>query len=150
MIIRKATQKDLNIIQQLNNELFELELEHFDTYLTKNWPLSKQGYDFFENAITNDLVLVAQIDDNVIGYLHASKADIPYYDFEIAELCNMCITKTYRKQGIGKKLYDEFVSYYNSQSVNHFIVTASYKNESAQAFYKKLGFKPANITYINF
>ncbi len=78
------------------------------------------------------------------------ESNIPYYNFKIAELCNMCVDSNYRKQGIGNALYKEFEKFYNNQGITHFIVTVSFKNESAKAFYKQMGFEEANSTFIKF
>ena len=150
MNIRRATLKDLQRIQELNNELFELELENFDKYLIKGWPLSSEGKAYFENAIKNNFVIVAEIDNKVVGYLLGEESDIPYYDFKIAELCNMCIDSNYRRLGIGNALYKEFERFYKEQGITHFMVTASFKNENAKNFYKKMGFDEANSTFTKF
>lgn len=150
MIIRRAEIADLKRIQELNNELFELELASFDKYLIKDWPLSKEGTEYFKNAIEENFVIVAEKDNRVVGYLLGEENDIPYYDFKIAELCNMCIDNNYRKQGIGHMLYKEFEKFYRDKGITHFMVTASFKNESAKAFYKKMGFNEANLTFIKF
>lgn len=150
MIIRKAELKDLQKVQELNNQLFELEIENYDKYLVKDWPLSNQGKKYFEDAINSSFVVVAEIENSIVGYLLAEEIDIPYYNFKIAELCNMCIDINYRKNGIGCALYKEFENHYKNQGINHFMVTASFKNESAKAFYKKMGFTEANTTLIKF
>ena len=150
MKVRRAELKDLSVIQRLNNQLFELELKNFDSYLTKEWPLSNEGKIYFENSINNDFVAVVEIDDEVVGYILGAVADIPYYSFNVAELCNMCVDSKYRNRGIGRMLYDYFVEYYKSVGINHFIVTASFKNDNAKAFYKKMGFEEANITFTKF
>ena len=152
MKIRKAKIEDLQAIQNLNNQLFGLELENFDKYLIKNWPLSQAGKEYFENAIKNDCVLVAEdtVRGGIVGYLLGSVTEIPYYDFKIAELCNMCVDKSFRKSGIGTKLFEAFEKYYKKLGITHFIVTASFKNESAKRFYKKIGFEEANLTLIKF
>jgi len=150
MLVRKAELKDLQRIQELNNQLFELELANFDKYLIKDWPLSKEGKEYFENAIKDSFVIVAEIDNKVVGYLLGEVSDIPYYDFKIAELCNMCIDSNYRKQGIGNALYKEFERTFREQGITHFTVTASFKNENAKSFYKKMGFEEANSTFTKF
>ena len=150
LLIRKATQKDLLLIQKLNNQLFELELATFDKYLIKDWPLTKQGREYFENSINEDYVIVAELNHKVVGYLLGECADKSYYPFKIAELCNMCIDKDYRKQGIGNFLFHQFENDFKAKGINHFIVTASFKNENAIAFYKKMGFESTNITLAKF
>ena len=52
----------------------------------------------------------------------------------------MCVDENYRKQGIGRALYENFEIYYKSKNIDKFMVTASFKNESAKNFYKKMGF----------
>lgn len=43
MLVRKAELKDLQRIQELNNQLFELELANFDKYLIKDWHCQKKA-----------------------------------------------------------------------------------------------------------
>ena len=150
MKIRKALIKDLQRIQELNNKLFDLELAKFDSHLIKNWPLSDEGAIYFKNAILNSFVIVAEIDNKVVGYLLGEESSIPYYDFKIAELCNMCIDENYRGRGIGNALYQEFENYFKERGITRFIVTASFKNENAKAFYRKMGFEEANSTLTKF
>lgn len=62
----------------------------------------------------------------------------------------MCVDKNFRRKGLGDLLYKEFEKFYKEKGITHFIVTASFKNESAKAFYKKMGFEEANTTYVKF
>ena len=148
MEYRNATLSDLKSVQNLNNELFELEYKYFDKNVIKNWPLSKAGKIYFENAIKNNCVIVAEDDKKIVGYILGEIRKVPYYAFKTAELCNMCVTSSYRGQGIGKRLVEEFETNFIQQGITNFIVTASYKNNYAKEFYKKLGFNESNITYI--
>ena len=148
--IRRADLRDLRRIQELNNELFELELANFDKYLIKDWPLSDAGQEYFEDAIRNDYVIVAEKDNRVVGYLLACENNIPYYSFKIVELCNMCVESSCRKQGVGNALYRVFERHFKSKGINNFTVTASFLNENAKAFYEKMGFVKANIKFTKF
>ena len=148
MLVRRAELKDLKRIQELNNDLFELEIANFDKFLTRGWPLSDEGRVYFENAIRENFVVVAEIDDEIVGYLLGEEVSIPYYNFKIAELCNMCVDSRFRKQGIGKALYIEFEKFFNEKGISHFIVTASFKNENAKAFYKRMGFEESNSSFL--
>lgn len=47
LIIRRATIDDLEIVQNLNNSLFELEKENYDPTLVTNWPLTVEGRKYF-------------------------------------------------------------------------------------------------------
>ena len=113
MIIRKANIDDLYEIQKLNKELFELEFKNFDSTLIADWPLTQEGKEYFEKAIKNDIVLVACVDQEVVGYLTGSlNSQYSYNNIVQAELDNMCIMNEYRKLGIGSKLFEEFKKEY--------------------------------------
>jgi hypothetical protein len=59
--IEKATMENLPDIQNLNNKLFELELQNFDPNLIPDWPLSDAGKKYFTDMIENNFVLVAKL-----------------------------------------------------------------------------------------
>lgn len=69
IIVRKAKLEDLNVIQNLNNQLFKLEKENYDSTLVQDWPLSEDGKQYFEDLIINHYVIVAIKDEAIVGYL---------------------------------------------------------------------------------
>ena len=147
LIIRKATLNDLNNIQELNNKLFDLEIDNYDDTLVKNWALSNDGRLYFEDLINNCFVIVAEINNEIIGYLAGSINDKGAYEkIRYGEINNMYINENYRGLNIGKKLINEFKNYCVNNDINNLIVTASYKNNNAINFYKKNGFKEFNLT----
>ena len=79
-IIRIATINDLPFIQDLNNELFNLELQNYDNTLVKGWALSNEGKEYFEDLISNHYVIVALLNDMIVGYLAGSINDKGSYD----------------------------------------------------------------------
>lgn len=109
LIIRNAAINDLLDIQKLNKILFELEYNNFDSTLNTSWPMSNEGEKYFKSAINNDVVLVAVLDDKIVGYLVGSLNTGYSYNKNIqAELDNICILEKYRKLGIGKQLFLKF------------------------------------------
>ncbi len=145
--IRRANIDDLLHIQKLNKELFELEYNNFDKTLLENWPLTQEGKEYFENAIKNDIVLIACINEKIIGYLAGTLNSQYSYNNNIqAELDNMCIMNEYRKLGIGSKLFEEFKKICKENKINEIKVVASYNNLNAIEFYKRNGFKEAELT----
>lgn len=145
--IRKATINDLKNIQELNNKLFNLERDNFDPTLVRNWPLTKEGELYFEDLIKNNYVIVAILNEEIIGYLAGSINEKGSYE-EIAygEINNMYINENNRGLGIGKKLIDNFKKYCKENNINNIKVEASAKNKNALNFYKKNGFEDFNIT----
>ena len=147
VIIRKATIEDLSIIQNLNNNLFSLEKENYDPTLVLNWPLTEEGKKYFKNLILNNYVIVALLNEEIVGYLAGSIEEKgSYEEIQYGEINNMFINDTYRGYGIGKKLINSFKTYCIDNNIKHLKVTASYKNKDAIAFYNKNGFKEFNLT----
>ena len=147
LIIRKATIEDLNDITNLNNKLFKLEKENYDNTLVENWPLSEDGNEYFEDLIINQYVIVATINNKVIGYLAGSINEKgSYKEVQYGEINNMFIDEKYRKYGIGKKLINEFKDYCKDNKIYNIKVEASYKNKGAIEFYHKNGFNEFNLT----
>jgi len=147
IIIRKANIEDLIKVQELNNNLFELEFNNFDDTLKVGWPFEKEGKEYFENMIKNNIVFVAEVEEKIVGYLAGSICEQTSYITEtFAELDNMCIDDEYRRLGIGTLLMDEFKEYCKENKVQNIKVTASAKNSRAIQFYMKNGFEDYNIT----
>jgi len=147
VIIRKATLNDLFEIQNLNNLLFKLEKENFDPTLVENWPLSDEGKEYFKKLIEEEHVIVAVINNQIVGYLAGSINEKgSYEEIQYGEVNNMFIKSECRGYGVGKLLINDFKKYCISNGIKNLIVTASAKNISAIDFYRKNGFKEFNIT----
>ena len=146
--IRKATIEDLKAIQELNYKLFELEYNNFDPALNMNWTFSKIGENYFKKSIENATVWVAVDNNKVIGYLVGRIEKMPAYTTKsLAELDNFYIDEEYRRQGIGKRLVEEFKKYGINKGIEEIKVTASAKNTNAKAFYQNNGFDEFEVTY---
>lgn len=147
--IRKANINDLIHIQNLNNSLFNLEYNNYDSTLKLGWPFEKDGEEYFIDRIKNNLVFVAEIDEKIVGYLAGSVLEEMSYTIEtFAELDNMCIDTNYRGYGIGSKLIDEFKNYCKNLGIENIKVTAYAQNKQAINFYMKNGFQDYNTTLI--
>lgn len=147
---RKATIKDLEIIQNLNNGLLKYEMKMGLDCYRNDWSLSKTSAEYFKDLIENQFVLVAELEkEGVIGYLAGSiyKDDtFSYYDGKTAELENMFICEQFRKFGIGSKLVDFFINWCKANNAKRVFVTATLGNDNTINFYRKNGFKDLNIT----
>ena len=147
IVIRKANINDLYDVQKLNNELFKIECENYDNSLIENWPLSREGAEYFSDEIINNIVLDACMNEQIVGYLAGTLNSQYSYNNNIqAELDNMCILKKYRNLGIGRKLFDVFKNICKENKVDEIKVIASYENIDAIEFYKRNNFKESEIT----
>ena len=149
LLIKKATLEDLKTIQNLNNQLFELEKENYDSTLVSNWPLTNEGKLYFEDLINNQYVIVAILNDEIVGYLAGSINEKgSYEEIQYGEINNMLVKDECRGYGIGKMLINNFKDYCRENNIYNVKVEASAKNVNAINFYKKNGFEEFNITLI--
>lgn len=149
IIIREVGPGELEEILRLNFDLFKKEYRDFDKSLDMKWTYGKVGKSYFKSRISrkDGLVLVAEIDGKIIGYLCGGLHEHGYREKAIyAELENMIVDKNIRGKGIGTKLVQEFFIWCKKKKVKYIDVTASAKNENGIAFYRKLGFKDYNLT----
>ena len=147
--IRKANINDLIHIQNLNNSLFDLEYNNYDSTLKLGWPFEKDGEEYFIDRIKNNLIFVAEINGKIVGYLAGSILEEISYSVEtFAELDNMYIDTNYRGYGIGSKLINEFKNYCKNIGIENIKVTAYSENKQAINFYMKNGFQDYNTTLI--
>lgn len=145
--IRNATLEDITIIQNLNNDLFKLEKENYDSTLVRDWPLTEDGKEYFEDLIKNNYVIVATLDSEIVGYLAGSINEKgSYEEIQYGEINNMLVNDKCRGLGIGKLLVDSFKLYCKENNIDNLKVEASAKNINAINFYKKNGFEDFNVT----
>lgn len=145
--IKRADISNLEDIQELNHQLFELEFNNFDPYLKVGWTFEKEGKDYFTDMLNNEIVYIALTENKIVGYLAGSvNIQNSYVTKSLAEVDNMFILENYRKYGIGSKLMNEFKQYCIKNSIEELKVTASAKNSNAIKFYKKNGFNEFEIT----
>ncbi len=145
--IKKADSTYLKDIQDLNNQLFELEYNNFDSALKVGWTFDKDGEKYFNNMLNNEIIYIALDKEKVIGYLAGSiNIQGSYVTKSLAEIDNMFVLEQYRKYGIGTKLINAFKDYCSQNKIEELKVTASAKNKNAIGFYMKNGFNEFEIT----
>lgn len=147
LVIRIANINDLKYIQELNNDLFKLEKENYDSTLVSNWPLTEEGKNYFTDLINNHYVVVAIINNEIVGYLAGTINEKgSYEEIQYGEINNMFIKDKLRGYGVGKRLINSFKDYCKENGIDNLIVTASSKNSNAINFYKRNGFEDFNLT----
>ncbi len=144
--IRKAAIKDMKAVQRLSQLLFETDFEH-DPTLNCKWTFGKDGKKYFSSQIRTGNVFVAVDNKKIVGYLSciAYKSESWRKLDKIGELDNMFVLQEYRSQGIGKMLFQEFVSWCKSKKIRRIKVAALAQNTRAIEFYRKNGFRDHDL-----
>jgi ribosomal protein S18 acetylase RimI-like enzyme len=126
-----------------------MEFDNYDRLLNLEWTLGKEGENYYIDRITknNGCVLVAEKGGLIVGYLCGALSKIENYRLpkKTAELENTYIEESCRSQGIGSKLYREFVKWCKNYSVEIIKVSASARNSQGINFYRKNNFKDYSL-----
>ena len=62
-------------------------------------------------------------------------------NFDVVEIMNIVVKKSYRNQGIGKSLLSELINLARQTKLNSIMLEVNSKNEVAIELYKKFEFK---------
>lgn len=147
IIIRKAKLEDLSTIQKLSKKLFIYETEVLgDDTFDIDWPY-KSGENYFKKAIENKLLLVAIIDDKMVGYISWFTYDnAARKEKKHAEIDNIIVLDEYRNDGVGTRLIEEFKNICKKQEIKYLTVSTNMKNKNTISFYIKNGFEEYEIS----
>ena len=90
----------------------------------------------------NTLVLVAEIEGRVVGYVLGAVVDLVPDMFE-REICgfiaDIFVEKDYRRLGIGRLLMDTMIDWFQSQGVRYYEWYVAAYNLDARAFWREMG-----------
>lgn len=139
--IRKANMSDKDILNGMFQKLLEYERDTFKLNIKTNLNIDS----YFDKRLQdsdNNIILVACLNDTVIGYIYA------YIDFDnkIARDVeavgdSFYILENYRNKKIGSKLMDELICELKLRNVKYFTLDNICANEVARKLYSKLEFK---------
>lgn len=150
MNIRKAKIEDLKVIQELNAGLLKKENEDFGQNFESSWAFSKEGEKEISDWIQseNSLVLVAEENGKIVGYLAAQVRVMPWRNpSKNIELTELFVLSEHRSKGFGSDLMKEFLAWCKEKDIQGVKLEATAKNKSAINFYKKHGFEDKEIVF---
>ena len=151
MIVRKARKSDIDDIIRLADQLRKTEANldknlKYDAYLSEIYIERQLKYISSRRKI----FLVLEIQGKVVGYVNGYLVENNeiYYKEPVAYLDCLCIDKSVRKQGLGKKLLDEFINAVKKQGIKYVKLNAFENNIPAVNLYKKEGFEEYSVYYM--
>lgn len=140
LIIRKAKIDDIDILNNLFQKLLEYERENYDDNIKDN--LNITSY-FNERINANDnIVLVAQLDNEIVGYIYSIiDSDNKVTKNIEAKIDSLYVNSEYRNKNIGTKLIEEMITILKEKNVKYIFIENLKENDTAKYLYEKLGFK---------
>lgn len=142
--IVKAEEKHVPAIGQLYWEFIKFH-QDIDPIWT---PLDNSIPDMVENHLRrfmkseDGLVLVALEGTRVVGYsLSEIKGLFPGLKREkYGYIDTMAVTESYRREGVGKKMFDEIVKWFQSNEIKRVELGTTAQNLIGNSFWRKQGF----------
>ncbi len=126
--IREVKVTDYNEIYLLNQELGYLypieKVEERIAYITQN---------------TKDIILVAEHDNEVIGYIHGSPYELLYSD-SLINILGFVVKEKYRNAGVGNLLISNLECWAKENGYSGVRLVSGYDRLNAHRFYQKHGY----------
>ena len=131
--IRIATKADLDAVARLNARFNEVDstAEQIATRLV--------------DPQCVEIPIVAEVEDQIVGFAGLRVAPLIFYDGAHAELTELFVEEDYRRCGVGQALIKFAERLAISKGAEELILHTGEDNETAQAFYSAVGFEPWEI-----
>ena len=147
MEIRPATVNDINRILDLLSQVLEIHAKlRPDLFVSGTTKYSKEDLEAILKD-TNKPIFVATIDHYVVGYAMC-QIRIPtsnMHQVKIFHLDDLWVDEKYRKQGIGKSLYQKVVETAKENNCYEVTLNVWPGNDAALKFYEKMGMKTRSV-----
>lgn len=126
--IRRVSISDYKDIYMLNKEL---------GYLYEEEKVREKIKYIIENK--KDIILVAYINNNIIGYIHGSEYELLYSD-SLINILGFVVKESYRKNGVGKALIDKLEEIAIEKKYSGIRLVSGIDREDAHRFYERNGY----------
>jgi L-amino acid N-acyltransferase YncA len=135
-VVRPATDADVDAIAAI----YAREVrEGFASFETEPPPRSRWE-EKLRSAESGDQVLVAEIDDTVVGYAHSSSYRLrPGYRH--TRETSLYLDPSAQRQGLGRHLYDELVPRLRDDGVHLALAVVALPNPASVRLHESVGFE---------
>ncbi len=150
MKIRPATQRDIETLSLLNQDVQKL---HAEAYPQLFKPLSSNPFppSFFEELLLQPehIFYIAEVDGQAVGYIYAEIRHTPEasyrYALDTVHIHHISIRPDFRRHGYGEKLIEAVKSLAKEKGIHLITLDVWSFNTTAQAFFAGQGFTNYNL-----
>jgi len=149
VVIRRATEADAGSVAELMVRFYRFN-EEFDPA----WTLGLEDKGEVESIVkelisSDDLVLVAEVEGSVVGFLRASLIVNRLLERgRIGLMRELYVKPEFRRRGIAKRLIEEASEELRRRGANMIAAEFPGLNVVAENFYRKLGFRLYTSVYV--
>ena len=141
--------KDFKRVNELAKQVHKLHVNwNPDLFLNVEEVLKK---DYFENLIQNKEILIAKVNNEILGYVIFSIKEKENHSMRYRKQLNIeaiCVDENSRGNGIGTRLLEHIKNTGKEQGCTDMYLTVNQENRNAINVYEKFGFKVKNIAYM--
>jgi GNAT superfamily N-acetyltransferase len=148
--IIKAEEKHIPEIKKLWWEFIWFHADIEPIFTPSEDALTGFENEFLRKAMKseNSLIQVALDGERVVGYAISDIQDIPGSKIgKCGNINHLHVAKEYRRQGIGKMMYEAILPWFHLQGINVIEIQLTAKNEVACSFWRKLGYRDLQHTW---
>jgi ribosomal protein S18 acetylase RimI-like enzyme len=148
--IRPAAPADLKAIGRLGALLVRLHHDFDPERFIAATPRTEHGYGSFlgtQLAEPNIVILVAERDGEVVGYIYAGVEGYDYMSLRgpAGVLYDIVVDPAHREQGVGRMLLDATLAALKAKGAPRVVLSTAERNESAQRLFARAGFRRTMI-----
>ena len=147
--IRKATPSDIDKLVQLRLLL----QQHCEESNPMIWHMTEEGKTILKQRVQNELstnnshVLIAEMNGEIIGSAHGEITHrTDYTPKTVGSISTVYVVREFRKRGVGALLVKQLCELFDVEGVEDVTLRYIIGNKEAEAFWRKLGFKPIITT----
>jgi len=145
--IRRATRSDLPALGRMGALLMRTHFAFDQKRFLEPGDNAEEGYAWFLGEQlkddTNAVVLVAEAEGEVVGYVYAALEPISWK--ELRDACgfihDIVVEERGRRHGVATKLMNAAMSWLKEQGAPRVVLGTAEQNEAAQRLFERLGFR---------
>ncbi len=143
--VREATQHDIDRVVELWAEMVDFHARYDPRYLRKDG--SEEGFaDHLRRELgeADSLLLVAEIDGEVVGFLNGELLEYPpcFEHRSYGFIDNMAVSPRWQRGGLGRALLEKGMAWFSAKGVSTVEGRVLMSNPVAMEFWQKTGFEP--------
>ncbi len=140
--------EDLEKVNKLAKQVHEIHVAwRPDLYLHVEDVLQKE---YFENLIQNEEILVAKLENEIVGYVTISMQEKNHHGLKFKKYLKIdaiCVDEKWREKGIGNALLNFVKDFGKKNGCTDLSLTVNQENEKAIKVYEDFGMKVKSIAY---
>ncbi len=142
--IRNCKVQDFQQLKYIYQECINFHLESgYNLEKVLNAPELFLEYIKALYLMENSLVLVAESDGKILGYIICKIGEKPpvYKDIYFGEIDNLAVAVEYQRRGIGQKLFMKAQEWFKTKGITRIELMITVGNEKSNNFWQKMGFE---------